>query len=240
MRPFLNRRSSRCAMATRLMTAGALVALAACGQEGSPSGTPAAPTSSASGPSSGVPTGEPSPGWDESPDGTPPVPDAGLSDAEVTTLLRTQGPTAGAEACGPDDVSVSLEGFDVAAGSRFSSVVVTNTSSRTCAVTGVPGLGVRGEWGNRFEVAVEEGHTRSGESSGPIRLAPDERAASLLQWTGNLAANGDERASMLAVQLADGQAPLRVDARIVLPDYEEIPDIGMTTTVRVGPFEALG
>jgi hypothetical protein len=182
-----------------------------------------------------------SPGWDETPDGPSPTPDAALSDAALTRLLRTRASDADADGrCGPDDVSAVLSGFDVGLGHRYTSLVVTNTSSRTCTVAGFPGVGARGEWGHRFTLTVERGTSVSG-SSGPVRLAAGDRAQATVEWTGELAGHDAERASLLVVQLASGQVPVRVPARLtdVPADRDPSLDVGMLSTLRVGPFERL-
>lgn len=78
---------------------------------------------------------------------------------------------------------------------------------------GVPGLGARGEWGHRFTLTVETGTSLSG-SAGPVRLEPDAEARSLVEWTGELAGHGAERASLFVIQLASGQVPARGAARL--------------------------
>jgi len=175
------------------------------------------------------------PDWDQPGDGPLPTADAKLGDAALRALLRTRAsePDA-ADRCGPDEASARLEGFDAAAGHRYTGIRVTNTSSRPCTVSGVPGIGARGEWGHRFTLTVERGAPSSGHA-GPVRLAPGEEAVSTLEWTGELAGHDAERASMLVVQLAAAQVPVRVPARI---EGDTVPlDVGMLTTLRVAPFK---
>lgn len=221
--------------------AAALLAATACTGDDSPAPDSAAPGSQPPLTAGAPDESELGAGWDEQPDGPPPTPDAGLSDAEVADLLRTRASAAdGAEMCGPTDVTAKLSGFDLALGHRYTSLVVTNTSSRSCVVDGVAGLGARGEWGNRFTLTVEPGLTVSGKRGRPVRLAPGAEARSLLEWTGELAGHGAERASLFAVQLAAGQVPLRVSATLDgMPAGEDDLDAGMLTTVRLGPFEPL-
>ncbi|NHA00727.1 DUF4232 domain-containing protein [Nocardioides sp. W3-2-3] len=73
----------------------------------------------------------------------------------------------GERSCRPDQVRLSLESFDAAAGHRFTQVVVRNTSADTCVLEGIPGIGVRGEWGKRFvpEVRPDDGPTGGVRSS---------------------------------------------------------------------------
>ena len=179
-----------------------------------------------------------SPGWDETPDGPPPTPDADLPDAALTALLRTRGSLAdGAESCGPAEVTARLSGVDAALGHRYTSLVVKNTSSRACVVDGVPGIGARGEWGHRLTLTVERDMSVSG-ATGPVRLVPGGEAQALVEWTGELAGHDAERVSLFVVQLASGQVPVLLPARITdVPAGEGDVDIGMLTTMRLGPFE---
>ncbi|WP_418060455.1 DUF4232 domain-containing protein [Pimelobacter simplex] len=209
----------------------ALPVLTAC--TGEPEAAPAEP---------GVTTAAPgheelAPGWDESPDGAAPTPDEELDDAALSALLRTRATASGAEHCTPDRVAVTLEGFDQAAGHRYSRVVVRNSGDGPCVVEGVPGVGARGTWGTTF--VNEVGPGTSDAPAGPVRLAPGERATSDLEWTGDLAGAEpeSERASLLVLQLARGQVPVAVPARIAgdAPDDPTL-DIGPLTTVRLTPF----
>ena len=181
-----------------------------------------------------------SPGWDEQPDGPSPTPDAKLDAAALKALLRTRASgSAGTDRCRPDEVDARLAGFDAAAGHRYTSIVVRNVSERSCVVGGVPGLGARGEWGHRFTLTVERGVTSSGRVA-PVTLAPGADASAVLEWTGELAGHDAERASMLVVQLAAGQLPVRVPAELTGAPGEERLDVGMLSTLRVSPFEAEG
>ena len=228
----------------RLLTiavTAAMVALTGCTSseptpDTSTAGTPTAPPLTAGEPDeSEVP-----PGWDQTPDGPPPTPDSELTDADLRELLRTRGSsTATDDTCGPAEVTGRLSGIDAALGHRYTSLVVKNTSSRTCTLEGVPGLGARGEQGHRFTVTVEPGSSVSG-ATGPVRLAPGAQARSLVEWTGDLAGHDAENASLLVVQLAAGQVPVPVAARVTdVPTEEGLLDIGMFTTIRLGPFEQL-
>ncbi len=198
-----------------------------------PSVTPTEPPLSAGAPHET----ELTPGWDESPDGPAPTPDADLSDADLKALLRTRAEAAAGDSkCGPEDVDARLSGLDAAAGHRYTSLVVKNTSKRACVVEGVAGVGARGQWGHRFTLIAEPG-IGSG-FTGPVRLSPGDAARSLLEWTGNLPGNGAERASILVFQLAAGQVPVPVPTRISnMPGEEDALDVGMDTTIRLAPFE---
>jgi len=229
------------------LTALTLLPLAGCGDANSDAATSTAadPQSTTTASQPPVTAGEPTetelpPGWDEKPDGPSPTPDGDLDDAALKALLRTRSTASdGPDHCGPQDVRAQLSGFDAAAGHRYTSLVVRNDSHRTCVVDGVPGLGARGEWGHRFTLTVQPGVPVS-DHAGPVTLRPGARASAALEWTGELAGSGAERASMLVVQLASGQVPLRVPARLtgVPAGTSQSLDIGMLSTLRISPFEA--
>ncbi len=175
------------------------------------------------------------PGWDESPDGEPPTPDNQLDAVALTALLRTRATASGPGHCAAEHVAVTLEGYDQAAGHRYSRIVVRNSGDDTCVVEGVPGLGARGAWGTTF--VNEIGPGSSGSTDGPVRLAPGERASSDLEWTGELAGASSEHVSLLVLQLARGQVPVAVPARLAEDSPGAPPlDIGPLTTVRLSPF----
>lgn len=176
------------------------------------------------------------PDVDESPDGPPPKRDDALSADELTALLRTTASVRASGAhCGPDQVEVTLVGFDMAAGHRFTSLSVRNVSGEMCVVEGVPGVGVRGAWGRRFLPEVERG--TSSAAAVPVELLPGASATSLLEWTGELGGAESERASLVVVQLARGQVPVGVPARLVGDPADAEPlDIGALTTLRLTPF----
>ncbi|WP_028654823.1 DUF4232 domain-containing protein [Nocardioides sp. J54] len=177
------------------------------------------------------------PGYDESPDGAPPVADEQLQGDALVALLRTRAAVdPGPDHCGPDDVTGSLRGIDAAAGTRVTTLVVRNTSDRSCVVEGVPGIGVRGTWGSTF--VPEVGH-RDHDAGGnavprrPVRVAPGEEATLHLLWSGALAGAEQEQASIVVVQLAAGQVPITVPALI----DGHAADIGQFTTLSLSPFQ---
>ena len=206
--------------------------LGGCGEQQVPGGADpgSAPTST----SAPAPVDELPPGWDESPDGPPPEPDDALDDDELRALLRTRASAAATPAhCRADDVQGSLVGSDAAAGHRYSTIVLTNVSGRGCVVEGMPGIGVRGTWGQAFRVDVSP---VTGAAKGePVTIGPRESASAPLEWSGALAGAEQERASILVVQLAKDQAPLRVPAAVT--GSADQVDIGMESAVGIGPFE---
>lgn len=213
-----------------------------------------APTTSADAPSGGAPSSAPEPheselpaGYDTPPD-TPVVPDGELTADEVTALLRVPAtaPIA-ADSCAADAVDAELWGFDAAAGSRYSTLRVTNTSDAPCTIAGYPGIGARGAWGNPFLIIAEQRPIDEADGS-PVTLAPGGAASAPISWTGSLAGAHDEWISLLAVQLAAGQEPLRVNPTISAESmaggdggtpHDAEMDVGMLTDVRIGAFTAV-
>lgn len=181
--------------------------------------------------------GELEPGWDESPDGAPPVPVEELSDTDLHGMLRTRASAAAsAETCAADEVEADLFGLDVAAGHRYTSLRVRNVSERSCELNGRPGIGARGQWGNAFKLTVEAA-TDYSDHRGPTVLAPGQEAVADIEWTGMLAGAPEEKAAALIVQLAGGQVPFAVPAELHGGPIENEPlDLGMLTTLKVGRF----
>lgn len=119
--------------------------------------------------------------------------------------MTATGPSK-CDSCDADDVTYDLVGLDAAAGSRYSTLVVTNSSAGACSVSGYPGLGARGAWGHKFMLVTEQTPVAGGPDTTPvITLAPGESAGTTLMWTGDLAARGTEPLAALVLQLAQGQ-----------------------------------
>lgn len=164
------------------------------------------------------------------------TPDDELTAAELAALVRldaSAGPAAGR--CAPDDVHLSLRGFDGAGGHRYAQILATNVSGQPCTLTGWPGMGFRGEWGTDFPLVAERDKTPSDrvgavphDPAEPVTLAPDGRATADLEWTGARAGAAEEKVSLFAVQLVDG-GPV---APLLIPAADHV-DIGETTSVRV-------
>jgi hypothetical protein len=170
------------------------------------------------------------PGWDQPPD-SPIVPDSALTQDEVDALLQVTatGPD-GAGVCPAGAVSYGVQQLDAAAGHRYGALTATNSSATPCTVAGYPGIGGRGTWGQTFTWSLEQ--VAEADGSAVVTLAPGGAATAALEWTGELAGADSERLSVLAVQLAQGQP-----ATLVHPGST---DIGMLTTVRIGPWQAAG
>jgi hypothetical protein len=199
--------------------------------------------------------------WDRAPDA--PVPDpASLSADQRRALLRLDATAAGtAESCTAGDVVLFLQGFDVALGHRFSHLVVANTSDEPCTVQGYPGIGGYGEWGSTFLWEAEQrapagSQAPGGDGQPLLTLQPGASAAAGLEWTGGLAGAQSEALRAFAVQLARDQDPAllvppgddpfagaRADGDPSFAEAREQlenPDIGMLSTVRVGPWKPGG
>lgn len=85
-----------------------------------------------------------------------------------------------------------------------------------------------GQLGQTFDWSIEQ--LAGDDEPTVVTLAPDGTATASLEWTGELAGSDSERLSVIAVQLATGQP-----ATLVHPGST---DIGMFTTVLVGPWQA--
>ncbi|GHD09385.1 DUF4232 domain-containing protein [Zhihengliuella salsuginis] len=241
-----------------------LLLLAGCGAGTT---TPASPPADSPAPSANPPgeVGEATEeevgaGWDEVPD-TPIAEEEDLSDDERSDFLRLEATDPAREtSCRPEDLTGQLRYWDAALGHRFGSILLRNDADTDCTLSGFPGLGARGEWGNKFHVEAEqelyhrpEEHLArdvDGEAPPPVSLAPGEIAEAYLEWTGALAGSGSEWAQTLYVQTDREATPVAVpmDLQAIVEDpqdpmYPGEPlsiDIGMFTKLRVGPFEEPG
>lgn len=227
-------RRTPAALTVAALTVVALAVSACAGPDADPSTRTAASTSP--GPD------DLAPGWDEPQDGPAPTPDADLATAQLAEILRLPASAPEApESCAPDDVALTLTFTDAALGHRFGVLAVENVSEEACAVGGYPGLGARGAWGATFLLDVEHRDPlEPARSSEAVTVAAGGRAHANVEWTGELAGAASEPVSLLVVQLAAGQDavghPISLDGPSGEPDTGI--DIGMLTTVRVGPFYA--
>jgi hypothetical protein len=182
-------------------------------------------------------------GWDQEPD-EPVRPESDLSAGERTDLLRLSATSAaGAGSCLPEDLSAQLAGAAVSLGHRYSSIVLTNDGSAPCELSGFPGIGARGEWGNQFmfEGAQKplvynerQGSAPSPDPGEPVQLEQGERAEAKIEWTGDLGgtSSDSERLETLYVQLFQGTEPITV-----ADPFEATVDLGPFSTVYVGDIE---
>ncbi len=182
------------------------------------------------------------PGWDEPPDSAEPTPDAALDASQLADIVRLPASApATNESCAPDAVAVTLTFTDAALGHRFGVLAVENASAEACTVEGYPGLGARGAWGSTFLLDVEHRDPIHADAEPTtVTVVPGERAQANVEWTGELAGAASEPVSLLVVQLATGQDALGHAVSMDGPPGEPDTgiDIGMLTTVRVGPFSA--
>lgn len=108
---------------------------------------------------------------------------AGAGLLAVGGLGLAAAPTAGAVTttpqCSTADLATQLKGGGAAAGQRYATVVLTNTSGHACTVHGYGGLALLG--GPRQGVPTD---LRRGASPAPgtVTLAPGASARSLLHW----------------------------------------------------------
>nr|WP_275426245.1 DUF4232 domain-containing protein [Nocardioides daejeonensis] len=142
------------------------------------------------------------------------------------------------DACGERDVRATVRFVDAALGHRFARLRITNESQRTCSVGGYPGVGALGDQGSIFHHAVEQREPLAdGDvTTQPIRLMPGAAAVLNLEWTGELAGAQSEWIRTLVIQLALGQGPLGISLNA--PGDEQPWDIGIITTVNVGPWQS--
>lgn len=171
-----------------------------------------------------------------------------MTPADWLALLRVPATAvATADTCTARQLAGSLDGFDAAAGHRYTQLVVTNVSAQPCTVQGYPGIGARGEWGSAFPMIVSQtdrSGTAGAEAEQPvITLQPGQSAAAAMEWTGELAGAQSEPIAVLVIQVAQGGDPIRVEPIVHLGDVStadsadtQVPDIGMLTTVYVGAF----
>lgn len=143
---------------TRHLTVTAPAVLALLGGCAGPAGT--APDGPVTGPS---------------PTSAPPVPAA-----PTTTPSTGAAPVTGERVgrCTTAELTGSLAGGDAGAGSRFATLVLTNTGTRTCELTGFPGVSyVTGDDGRQVGPAA----AMDGERGGRVRLAVGGSAGAALR-----------------------------------------------------------
>ncbi|MGP7961239.1 DUF4232 domain-containing protein [Sanguibacter sp. A247] len=181
------------------------------------------------------------PGWDEPGDGPAPVPADALSPEQLLALVRLPA-TGATTAATCTEVDAHLRFVDAALGHRFGVLTVENTGGGPCELVGYPGLGGRGAWGSTFQWALEQRDPVNPDATqDPVRLAPGEHAVANLEWTGELAGAASERLALAVVQMAAETTPVAI---VIAPDGAPGEpdagfDIGMSTTVRIGPFALL-
>ena len=170
------------------------------------------------------------------------TPDAELTAADLAGMLRLPATAASTStSCRPEAVTVSLMFSDAAMGHRYGVLTVVNDSSEACSVQGYPGIGARGGWGSTFQLAAEQRDPIAPSATqDEVMLAPGGSAVANMEWTGELAGAQSEPISLLVVQLTtDGEVighPVSAESTGI-PEPDTGIDIGMMTTVRVGPLQ---
>lgn len=199
-------------------------------------------------------------GWDEKPEPLeraggpiwvpdPDIPDAKLSTRDLLEHLRVPATAAATSvSCTLEDVEIGVQYYDAAAGSRYGQILVENISGKDCMVKGYPGIGARGEWGSKFLNVTEQVDAITyQEPSAPqleVHLEPGQSAAANLVWSGELAGALSEPISLFVVQLATNQPAVGIpvsqeaEGGGAQAAINTALDVGMLTTVRVGPFLA--
>jgi hypothetical protein len=107
--------------------------------------------------------------------------------------------------CTTDALSVSLRPEQPAAGSRYASLLLTNSSGTACRTRGWPGLQLMGADGEKIPTEVVRDES---EPSRPLTLAAGERSSARLHWT-IVPSQGDP---------ADGKCPEPGSVRVIPPD----------------------
>jgi hypothetical protein len=89
------------------------------------------------------------------------------------------GATGATPQCSTPDLAAQLKGGGAAAGQRYATIVLTNTSGRTCTVYGYGGMALLGAPGQGVPTDL-----RRNASPAPttVTLAPGGSARSLLHW----------------------------------------------------------
>ena len=181
--------------------------------------------------------------WDQRPD-TPIPSESALTDEQKVAFLRI-GATdpAPRDACDPTKLVGQLIFLDAAAGSRLGELRLRNDGP-ACTLSGFPGIGFLGEWGHAFEVQVAQDPRIFGGDKDTvvtsIPLATGEQATLDVMWGSELAGAESEKAQTMYVQLYQDSVPLAVDlaAEPIAALDHHTTDIGMFTSVEVGPFLA--
>jgi hypothetical protein len=94
--------------------------------------------------------------------------------------LPAAGATAAPAQCGTADLSAQLKAGSPGAGQRYATVVLTNTSGRTCTVGGYGGVGLLGAPGQGVPTDLRRVAT---PSPATLTVSPGGSVRSLLHWT---------------------------------------------------------
>jgi len=120
---------------------------------------------------------------------------------------------AGTPWCATDAVSTSLRPGQPAAGNRYATLVLRNTSGAACRTQGYPGLQLTGKSGREIPTDVVRDHSRAPQL---VTLAPGDRASARLHWT-VVPSEGDP---------ANGKCPDPAGLRVIPPDQRAADSAG--------------
>ena len=95
-------------------------------------------------------------------------------------LPSASGATGAAVQCSTVDLAAHLLAGSPGAGQRYATIVLTNTSGRTCTVGGYGGMALLGAPGQGVPTDL---HRNASPAPSTVSLAPGGSARSLLHWT---------------------------------------------------------
>jgi hypothetical protein len=101
------------------------------------------------------------------------------------------GATGAPPQCSTADLAAQLTAGSPGAGQRYATIVLTNTSGRTCTVHGYGGMALLGAPAQGVPTDLRR---NASPAPGTVTLAPGASARSLLHWT--VVPAGDENASV--------------------------------------------
>ncbi|MFJ5289206.1 MULTISPECIES: DUF4232 domain-containing protein [unclassified Streptomyces] len=142
---------------------------------------------------------------------------------------NSPAPTASTR-CRSSELSLSVGDDHPGAGQENFALVLTNTSSHTCTVSGFPGLEFVDNGGSQVSVDPE----RTGSSGGPVKVAPGATAWAPLSFTNpEVSGSGKVTPPTVRVTPPDETAPL-----IVPWNGGPVPSDGKVSAPQVGAFSA--
>jgi len=130
--------------------------------------------------------------------------------------------------CVTDDLTVSLRPGQPAAGNRYATLTLTNSSGTACRTQGWPGLQLTGKGGEKIPTVVARDHSKP---SGLVTLAPGARASARLHWT-VVPSEGDP---------SDGRCPEPKAMRVIPPDQRAAKSVSwkLGTVCGAGEIDVL-
>lgn len=151
-----------------------------------------------------------------------PDPDPTSSAAEDTTAKHAEDSTSSDKSaadkarppwCATGALSVSLRPGQPAAGNRYATLVLTNSSGTACRTQGWAGLQLTGKGGKQIPTEVVRD---SSTPSRPLTLEPGARASARMHWT-VVPSEGDP---------SDGDCPDPTAMRVIPPDERKAKSAG--------------